>query len=151
MSGDAPFIAIRLVSGNFYLTAEGGGGRTTDPNTDPIHTNRRVTQGIDVWEKFTLHDQADGTWAIQTYNGVNYLTAEGGGGRTTDTIHTNATAVGPWEKFTLEFQNDGTYAIKTANGNYISAVPNRSQNAVRTDAIAVGTAEKFWLIIAFPL
>ncbi len=146
----ANYIAIRLVSGNYYLTAEGGGGRTTDPNTDPIHTNRRVTQGIDIWEKFTLHFTSPG-WALQTYDGTHYLTAEGGGGRATDAIHTNATAIGPWEKFTLEFQNDGTFAIKTANGNYVTAVGGRSQNAVRTDATAVGVSEKFWIIIAFPL
>jgi hypothetical protein len=31
----------------------------------------------------------------------HYLTAVGGGGRTTDTIHTDATRVGAWEKFTV--------------------------------------------------
>jgi len=37
---------------------------------------------------------------FQTVNG-HYLTAVGGGGRTTDTIHTDATRVGAWEKFTV--------------------------------------------------
>jgi hypothetical protein len=44
-----------------------------------------------------------GTWtvyALETVNG-HYLTAVGGGGRTTDVIHTDATAVGSWEQFTL--------------------------------------------------
>jgi hypothetical protein len=36
---------------------------------------------------------------FQTVNG-HYLTAVGGG-RTTDTIHSDATRVGSWEKFTL--------------------------------------------------
>ena len=37
---------------------------------------------------------------FQTANG-HYLTAVGGGGRTTDTIHSDATRVGAWEKFTV--------------------------------------------------
>ena len=37
---------------------------------------------------------------FQTVNG-HYLTAVGGGGRTTDTIHSDATWVGSWEKFTV--------------------------------------------------
>jgi hypothetical protein len=31
----------------------------------------------------------------------HYLTAVGGGGRTTDVIHTGATRIGSWEKFTV--------------------------------------------------
>jgi hypothetical protein len=146
-----PEFALRLVSGNFYLTAEGGGGRTTDPNTDPLHTNRRVTQGIDIWEKFGIQSLGSHKFAFQTSNGTNFLTAVNGGGRATDAIHTDATSVGPWEKFTLEFQGDGTYAIKTDTGNYVSAVPNKSKNAVRTDATSAGNAEKFWLILAIPV
>ena len=38
------------------------------------------------------------TCAIQTITG-NFLTAVGGGGRTTDTMHSDATGVGAWEKF----------------------------------------------------
>ena len=145
-----PEFAFRLVSGNFYLTAEGGGGRTADPNTDPLHTNRRVTQGIDIWEKFAIKSVGLHKFSIQTSNGTNFLTAVDGGGRATDAIHTDATSVGPWEEFKLEFQGDGTYAIKTSTGGYLSAVPNQSKNAVRTDAPSVGTAEKFWLILAIP-
>src|SRR5436305_862673 len=108
-----PEFALRLVSGNYYLTAEGGGGRSTDPNTDPLHTNRRVTQGIDTWETFAIKSLGSHKFAIQPSNATNYLTAMGGGGKATDAIHTDATSVGPWERFTLEFQDDGTYAIKT--------------------------------------
>ena len=39
-------------------------------------------------------------YGLLTTNG-HYLTAVGGGGRTTDTIHTDATRVGAWEKFTV--------------------------------------------------
>jgi hypothetical protein len=41
---------------------------------------------------------AAGTCSIQTVNG-HYLTAVVGGGRTTDTIHSDATQVGAWEQF----------------------------------------------------
>src|SRR5207247_3746372 len=37
--------------------------------------------------------------AFQTTNG-HYLTAVGGGGRTTDVIHTDAVSIRSWEKFT---------------------------------------------------
>src|ERR1700730_4404134 len=36
--------------------------------------------------------------SFQTFNG-HYLTAVGGGGRTTDVIHTDAVRVGSWERF----------------------------------------------------
>src|SRR5437588_187687 len=100
-----PEFALRLVSGNFYLTAEGGGGRTTDPNTDPIHTNRRVDQGIDSWEHFDIKTVSPHHFKIGTSDGTHWLTAVNGGGQATDAIHTDATAVGPWETFVLEFQN----------------------------------------------
>jgi hypothetical protein len=38
--------------------------------------------------------------AIQSNNG-DFLTAVGGGGRTTDVIHTNATRISLWERFIL--------------------------------------------------
>ena len=41
-----------------------------------------------------------GVYDIQTVDG-HYVTAVGGGGRTTDTIHTDTTRVGAWEKFTV--------------------------------------------------
>ena len=50
------------------------------------------------WEKLTLISLGGGVYAIQTIDG-HYLTAVGGGGRITDTIHSDATRVGSWEKF----------------------------------------------------
>ena len=44
------------------------------------------------------------TFALKTADG-HFLTADGGGGKTTDAIHTNATAVGPWEKFSVVHQD----------------------------------------------
>jgi hypothetical protein len=79
-----------------YLSAIGGGGRTTDV----IETNRTVAS---TWETFTIVSSFDGAspphHGIRTTSG-NFLTAVGGGGRTTDVIHSNATLLQAWEKFT---------------------------------------------------
>lgn len=51
------------------------------------------------WETFTLVDAGDGVHVgIKTLTG-NYLTAVGGGGRTADVIHSDATQVRSWELF----------------------------------------------------
>src|SRR6476646_8981174 len=54
---------------------------------------------------------------FQTVNG-HYLTAVGGGGRTTDVIHTDATRIGSWEKFVLIDSGDGSpvihYGLRTS-------------------------------------
>ena len=66
---------------------------------------------------------------FQTVNG-HYLTAVGGGGRTTDVIHTDATRIGSWEKFTLIDSGSGTpviqYGLQTTNGHYLTAVGRRA-------------------------
>jgi hypothetical protein len=50
-------------------------------------------------EKFTLVPVGPGGWyAIQTIDG-HYLTAVDSGGRTTDTVHSNATQIQAWEEF----------------------------------------------------
>jgi hypothetical protein len=62
---------------------------------------------------------------LQTSNG-HYVTAVGGGGRTTNVIHTDATRIGSWEKFTLIDSGDGSsnihYGIQTYYGYYLTAV-----------------------------
>jgi len=84
--------AFRTLNGYYYLTAVGGGGRTTDV----IHTN---AQTLSSWEKFNLYYRGyANVYAIQTLS-TNYLTAVGGGGRTTDAIHSDATSIGSWEEF----------------------------------------------------
>ena len=62
-----------------------------------IHSNAAQLLG---WEMFTLNSIGGASCDIQTLDG-HYVTAVGGGGRTTDTIHTDATRVGAWEKFTV--------------------------------------------------
>jgi len=88
---------------------------------------------------------------FKTYNG-HYLTAVGGGGRTTDVLHTDATRVGSWEKFTLIDSNSGTpiiqYGIQTRNGNFLTAVGGggRITDVMHSDATWLRDWEKLTLI-----
>ena len=81
---------------------------------------------------------------IKTING-HYLTAVGGGGRTTDVIHSDATQLLGWEKFTLVWQPNGTYAIQTSNGHYLTAVGGggRITDTIHSDATTVRAWEEF--------
>jgi hypothetical protein len=159
----APLPAMSALPGTFliqtvlkknYLTAVGGGGRITDV----IHTDATQPRST---EKFRLipypqvgGSSTPGSFAIQTASG-NYLTAVGGGGRTTDVLHTDATQIGAWEKFSLQVLTNpgvyGAYAIWTGNGrNRLTATGGGGHNtdppAVHTDATNVGSWEMFWLL-----
>jgi hypothetical protein len=94
-AGDGTHYGIRAFDGH-YLTAVGGGGRTTDV----IHSDATQLQG---WEKFTVTKlpSAPGGQAVYSIGTIDghFLTAVGGGGRTTDTIHSDATAANGWEQF----------------------------------------------------
>ncbi len=87
---------------------------------------------------------------FETVNG-HYLTAVGGGGRTTDVIHTDATQIGSWEKFTLVDSNSGTasieYGIETENGHYLTAVDGGglTTDVIHSDATQIQAWEKFTL------
>jgi len=124
-----------------YLTAVGGGGRTTDV----IHSD---ATRIGSWEKFTLIDSRSGSapiqYGLETTNG-HYLTAVGGGGRITDVIHSDATQLQAWEKFTLYSLGNGVYDIQTIDGHYLTAVGGGglTTDAVHSDATRVGAWEKF--------
>jgi len=84
------------------------------------------------------------TCAIQTITG-NFLTAVGGGGRTTDVLHTDATIIDPWEKFTLIDAGDGSYGLRTVNGHYLTAVGGggRITDVIHSDAVNLLGWEKF--------
>ena len=87
------------------------------------------------------------TCAFQTSDG-HYVTAVGGGGRTTDVIHSNATRVDTWEKFFVDSIGNGQYVIETYNGYFVTAVGGggRTTNAIYTNATSVGSWEKFRLV-----
>ena len=89
---------------------------------------------------------------IRTFNG-NYLTAVGGGGRETDTIHSDATRIGSWERFALVPAGNGTVAIQTVDGHYLTAMSaggwsdvDPSNPAFHTDATRIQAWEKFTLV-----
>jgi hypothetical protein len=92
------------------------------------------------------------TCAIQASRTGRYVTVVGGGGRTTDVIHTNATRIGAWEKITLIDSGDGTpnirYGLKTSNGHYLTAVGGggRITNVIHSDATNLRAWEKFTMI-----
>src|SRR2546421_9270677 len=76
---------------------------------------------------------------IYTWTG-NLLTAVGGGGRTSDVLHTDATVAGSWEGFTLVDAGDGVHVgIRTLTGNFLTALGGggRATDAVHSDATAL--------------
>jgi hypothetical protein len=128
-----------------YLTAVGGGGRTTDT----IETNRTSPS---TWETFTLMPSpAGGGEAIRTSNG-DFVSAISGGGRTSDVIETNRTQASTWETFTLvplTGVGPNFYAIRTLTGNYLTAVNSggigSAFEAIHSNATQIGTWEEFYL------
>ena len=138
---------IRAFDGH-YLSAIGGGGRTTDV----IETNRTVPS---TWETFTIVNSFDGAspphYGIRTANG-NFLTAVGGGGRTTDVIHSNATLLQAWEKFSLvplaTNGSSGWLAIQTIDGHYLTAVNSggigSAFEAIHSNATQIQAWEEFY-------
>ena len=87
---------------------------------------------------------------FQTVNG-HYLTAVGGGGRTTDVIETNRTQPSTWETFNLvplTGVGPGFYAIRTFTGNYLTAVNSggigSAFEAIHSNATQIGTWEEFY-------
>jgi hypothetical protein len=89
------------------------------------------------------------TCHIQTFNTRNYLTAVGGGGRTSDVIHTNATVARSWENFTLVDAGDGAHVgIRTLSGNYLTAVNGGGleTDVIHSNATALQAWERFNVI-----
>jgi hypothetical protein len=89
------------------------------------------------------------TCFILTANG-HYLTAVGGGGRTDDVIHSNATQAKSWETFKIveSTSNPGTYGIKTLSGNYLTVVDGggRITDVIHSDATKYRDWEEFRLV-----
>jgi hypothetical protein len=133
--------AFMTVLKETFLTAVGGGGRTTDT----IHTDATVPRS---WEMFRLWTtNASGFYGIQTVNG-HFVTAVHAGGRTTDTIHTDATKVANWELFApvpLQYPQSG-FGIKTSRDFFLTAVGGGGHNSgdtIHTDATVAKSWESF--------
>src|SRR5207237_365066 len=74
-----------------YLTAVGGGGRTTDV----VHTDATQVRDWEKWRLVKAGDLGSGyCYGIQAFTGF-FLSAPGGGGRTTDAILANSPTMGP--------------------------------------------------------
>jgi hypothetical protein len=84
---------------------------------------------------------------IQSFDG-HYLSAIGGGGRTTDTIETNRTSPSTWETFGLLQSSFGGWAIRTSNGDFLSAIGGggRTTDVIETNRTAISTWETFQLV-----
>jgi hypothetical protein len=106
-------VSMRFHTG--YLSAEHGGGY------DAI-ANRAAAQ---IWEKWSLVRNEDGTFSFLASDGKHYLTAEppnaqGFKGR----LMVDREQIGPWEKFTIESHDDTTAIRSAATGRYLSAQPH---------------------------
>ena len=93
---------------------------------------------------------ADVNCYIQAYDG-HYLTAVGGGNKTHNAIHTDASQAKSWEKFTLVDADRGTpnitYGIRTVKGYYLTAVSGggRINDVIHTNATQIRGWEEFQL------
>ena len=128
-----------------FLTALGGArGLTSQAMT--------AYSGLQSGSKFKLIRQNDGTYALQTSNGVNYVTAVGGGGIASgDNLHTDARQVQAWEKFKIVEQPKCSYTIQTVSGFYLAVGPGSSTISTRISdpnaAPSIGYNAKFELIM----
>jgi hypothetical protein len=148
----------------YSVFAYGGGGRVATRvgvfvsgaiGTLADYARRPVPFDND-WQKFKLIQQSDGSYALQTSNGINYVTAIRGGGLrsgtiTYDNLVTDRTQAQAWERFRFVNQGDCTYAIQTVSGYYLgkrSAAPG-TLGAFSTDVSEIRDAIKFRLVMSF--
>ncbi|MBO3753178.1 hypothetical protein J5X84_44715 [Streptosporangiaceae bacterium NEAU-GS5] len=130
--------AFQTFNTHNYLTAMGGGGRTTD-------VIRTTETHLLSWERFRIVDAGDGVHVgIKTANG-NFLTAVDGGGRTSNVLVSTATVLQSWEKFTLVRVGGDGFAIQTFDGHYLTAVSGggRSSDVIHSDATQIQAWELF--------
>ena len=134
-----------------YLSATSGGGLTTGNAIEPVY-------GLGITTKFKLVLQSNGTYAMQTSNGVNYVTADQGGGlahgsSNDGNLQTDRIMAQAWEQFTFLDLADGTYAIRTSSGFYIG-VNSAGNITTRVSDInaapSIGYDARFELVMVNP-
>ena len=139
-----------LIAGFSPIVANNGGNLTQntlgifyEPETTPLN-----------WAQFTLIQQPNGSYGIQTTNG-HYLTAVNGGGLdygtpTSDNIQTNRTVVEAWEQFKFIEIGDSTYVIQTVDGYYLGqrTYGQGSEGEYSTDISDINGALRVWLVPA---
>jgi len=156
--GSGQEYGVMAANGSFF-SARSGGGQTGEAvllgNPTGLET------------KFKFINQGDGTYAIQTANGRNYMTAVGGGGQVqkynppdcgmfsaciggfSTVFHTDATQVKGWEKFKIIDQGNCTYAIQTFSGFFVGIYKSSDGYTLlttRRDGAATAN-EKFQLVV----
>jgi len=147
------------------LFAFGGGGRVATEAgvfaTGALGVlddyNLRPTPFDNNWQRFRLIRQSDGSYALQTSNGINYVTAIQGGGlasgtRFWDDLVTDRTQVQAWEKFRLVEVGSCTYVIQTVSGYYLgktTAAPGTALGVFSTNVSDINSATKFRLLMVF--
>ena len=118
------------------------------------------------WSRFTLLRQSDGSYALQTANGVNFVTALGGGGQVQQYLppncglfsaciggfstifHTDATQVQAWERFRIIDQGNCNYAIQTTKGFFVGIFKDLSgYMLMTTDRSSISANEKFQFVM----
>lgn len=107
-TADGGYYAFKT-SGGYYLTAVNGGGIGTHNNRRGYSQLATGASTILAWEKFRiipLDESLHPKVAIQTPDGVHYITASNGGGCGSDATNfvpfrTNAKSIGRWERFRI--------------------------------------------------
>ena len=142
-----------------FLSAQFAGGRS------------QGDIGLNSWAgaetRFKLIRQNDGTYALLTSNGVNFVTALDGGGQVQKYLkcdpglfgacldgysiifHTDATQVQAWEKFRVIDQGNCTYGIQTSSGFYAGIYKDsagRTLLTTRRDGAPTAN-ERFQLVV----
>jgi hypothetical protein len=117
--------------------------------------------------RFKFIRQSDGTYALQTSNGMNFVTALGGGGQVqkylkcdvglsgacldgySTIFHTDAKQVQAWEKFLVLDQGNCTYALQTTSSFVVGIYKDsggRTLLTTRRDGASTAN-EKFQLVV----
>ena len=146
------------------LTAAQGGGEVDDPTivkgSWPGDTPDRS------WSRFKFIRQSDGSYALQTANGVNFVTALQGGGLVQKysepdcgwfgaciasisvIFHTDATQVQSWERFKFVDQGNCKYTIQTTSGFFVGVFKDSGGHSLMTTRrTEITENEKFQLVM----
>ena len=145
------------------LTAADGGGQVTDAMILGPWIGEPENL---LWSRFKLILQMDGSYALQTSNGVNFVTALGGGGEVqvyqhcdpgfpgtcidglTDIFHTDATQVLGWEKFRIADQGNCKYTIQTTSGFFFGLYQTSHGMLFTTRRTEITDNEKFEFVMS---
>ena len=87
---------------------------TVEPDSR-LHFHRET---VGDWEKWTIHDHADGSISLQSHHG-RYLRSDPNG-----VYSASSESAGEWEKFKIKRLGKGKVALRSVHGFLISAQPD---------------------------